>query len=268
MTTVVIEDWIAQHPNLLKQCETILGRSIPYRTWHHWQELVGVCYSQGKRLETRKYTEEQAQLLLCLAWFRRLFPRKKLTYRMLRGYWKSNEYKIEEALQAIANGEHPSSSKQEKLVKISEVKQWCDAILGRSLSRKCWVAWKRHLAIPMRSKEVDEGTAALLVFMASWRHDHPTAKFPSVNRLIAMMRDRNRSQMTLDTFSSAKMFHKWEMQGCKGKDLPKYLAACGYKVSPFTLYKWGDYSQRKHYTVSELAVWRRMAKDRRNTQVA
>lgn len=75
---VIIEEWIAQYPNLIKQCEIILRKKIPYRTWHHWQELVGACYPQGKRLKTRKYTDEQTQLFLCLAWFRRHFPKRQL----------------------------------------------------------------------------------------------------------------------------------------------------------------------------------------------
>ena len=266
--TAVIEDWMSQYPNLIKQCEIILGKRIARRTWNHWQDLVGVCYPQGKRLKTRKYTDEQTQLFLCLAWFRKLFPSRRLTYRLLRDFWESNEYKIEEVFAALASGEHPPSTPVEKLVPLSQVKKCCDAVLGRSLSRKSWVSWKQHLKIPLREKLVDEGASALLVFIACWRHDHYNDPLPSVNRLLVMMSDRTRTAMSLDTASSGTQFHQWQMQGCKGKDLPKYLAACGYPVSPFTLYKWGDYKTKKHYSVSELATWRRMAQGKRNKQVA
>ncbi len=259
----IIEDWIAQHPNLIKQCEIILRRKIPYRTWHHWQELVGACYAQGKRLKTRKYTDEQTQLFLCLAWFRRQFPRRKLTYKTLRQYWLSNQYKIEEVFEALAKGETPKTQPQEKLVAIAEVKACCDQIMGREISRKCWVNWKKHLGLSLRIKQVDEGTAALLVFIACWRRDNYKGSLPSVNRLLLMMRDRTREAMTLETASSGKQFHEWHMKGCKGKDLPKYLAACGFKVSLFTLYRWGEYSQKKHYSVAELSNWRKIASDKR-----
>ncbi|MCC5619426.1 hypothetical protein LC605_31075 [Nostoc sp. CHAB 5836] len=264
----VIEDWIAQYPNLLKQCEIILGKPIPYRTWHGWQKLVGACYPQGKRLKSRKYTDEQAQLFLCLAWFRRLFPQRKLTYRLLREYWQSNEYKIEEVFRAIASGNAPCDAPVEKLVALADVKKCCDAVLNRTLSRKSWVKWKGHLKIPLREKVVDQGTAALLVFIACWRHDHYKEPLPSVNRLIVMMGDRTRTAMSLDTASSGTQFHQWQMSGCSGKELPKYLAACGFKVSLLTLYKWGDYSQKKHYSVSELAQWRRIADEKRNGRAA
>ena len=59
--------------------------------------------------------------------------------------------------------------------------------------------------------------------MACWRHDNPTQPFPSVNRLLVMMEDWSRTAMSLETASSAKMWHQWRMQGCRGKDLHKYL---------------------------------------------
>nr|MDZ8061877.1 hypothetical protein [Nostoc sp. EkiNYC01] len=265
----IIEDWIASYPNLIKQCEAILGKPIAYRTWESWQDLVGACYRQGTSLRNRKYTDEQTQLFLCLAWFRRHFPRRKLNYSILRTYWKSNEYKIEEVFQALAQGKKPHPPcDNEKLVAIAKVKACCDAIMGRELSRKCWVEWKKHLGIAPRAKSVDEGTAALLVFIACWRRDHGTEKLPSVKRLLIMMSHLSRKAMALETASSSTQFAQWQLSGCKGKDLPKYLAACGFKVSPFTLYKWGDYSQKKHYSVTELASWRRIADGKRNRQSA
>ncbi|MBU7587551.1 MAG: hypothetical protein KAF91_32800 [Nostoc sp. TH1S01] len=135
--------------------------------------------------------------------------------------------------------------------------------MGRELSRNCWAAWKQFLGIAKYERFVEEGKASLLTYMACWRHDHPTKKFPSVNRLYTMMKDWSRRAMSFETASSGKMWHQWQMRGCKGRDLVKYLAAYGYKVSVRTLYKWGDFSQRRHYSPSELRKWKNLASKKR-----
>lgn len=266
--TVVLEDWISQSINLKTQCEKIRGRAIAPRTWCNWERLAGAVYPQGLKVCDRKYTIEQAQLLLCLAWYRKHHPRVKVTYRSLRNYWQSNEYKIEEVFDAFCQTVNSTQEKQHKqpelpkLVRLSQVKKSCDFILNRCLSRNCWASWKKYLGIDKYSRYVEEGTAAILVYMACWRHDHPTQRFPSVNRLIVLMRDYSRRAMTLSTASSARMWQLWHMKGCKGTELQKYLAAYGYKVSIRTLYKWGGFSKRKHYSTSELYRYRKLVQER------
>jgi hypothetical protein len=249
-------------------CEVIRGKPIKRETWITWEKLAGACYQQGKKLRDRKYTQEQTEMLLCLSHMRKLFPTREITYGSLRDYWGANKYKVEEVLEAACNQKPVEKVPEVKLIPLPQVKKCCDEVMGRSLTKQGWLNWKQHLKIPKNSKLVDEGKASLLVFMACWRYDHPTAQFPSVNRLIIMMGDRSREQMTLVTASSAKRLHQWEMQGCKGKDLPKYLAASGYKLSVSTLYKAGGFSLKKHYSVSELADWRRMANNVKYRQSA
>lgn len=265
MATVVLENWIGQSTNLKNQCEKIRGATISPRTWQNWERLAGAVYPQGKKVRLRSYTSEQTELLLCLAWYRKCYPREKVTYRSLRDYWKSNEYKLEEVFDTFCETVNSPQEKQSppepapKLIALSEIKKSCDRIMNRCISRNCWASWKQFLGIPKYERYVEEGLASILVYMACWRHDHPTKKFPSINRLITMMKHWSRRAMTLDTNSSAKMWHRWRMKGCIGKDLTKYLAMCGYKVSVRTLYKWGEFSQRKHYSVSELAKWEKIA---------
>lgn len=264
---MVIEEWIAHYPNLKKICEIIRTKPIKRETWISWEKLAGACYQQGKKLRSRHYTQEQTELLLCLAYMRKLFPTREITYRSLRDYWGANKYKVQEALDAACN-QPPVKPPEIKLISLPQVKRCCDEVMGRSLTKQGWLNWKLHLEIPKNSRFVDEGKASLLVFMACWRYDNPTAKFPSVNRLIVMMGDRARTAMSIETASSSKMLHQWEMQGCKGKDLPKYLAASGCKISVSTLYKAGGFSLKKHYSVSELANWRRIASNAKHRHSA
>ncbi|MBW4617226.1 MAG: hypothetical protein KME21_29125 [Desmonostoc vinosum HA7617-LM4] len=267
--TVVLEDWIGQSINLKTQCEKIRGAKISERTWRNWERLAGAVYPPGKKVCLRSYTNEQTQLLLCLAWYRKCYPREKVTYRSLRNYWQSNEYKIEEVFDAFCEAVNSPQEKQSppepapKLIALSEVKKSCDRIMNRCISRNCWASWKQYLGIPKYERYVEEGLASILVYMACWRHDHPTKKFPLVRQLIVMMTSASRLCMTMETASSAKMWHAWRMRGCKGKDLHRYLAMCGYKVSLRTLYKWGDFSQRRHYSVSELSQWQEKASKKR-----
>ncbi len=263
---ITIEDWIAQRDNLKKQCEKIRGALISNRTWRNWERLCGAVYNQGQKVNNRKYTDEQTQLLLCLAWLRKHYPRIKVTYRSLRDYWRSNIYKIESVFDACCksnNKTQQEANTKSQFVALSQVKKCCDAIINRPLSRNCWANWKQYLGIKKYQRFVESGQAALLSFMACWRHDNPTQPFPSVNRLLVMMGDWSRKAMSFETASSKKMWHQWQMRGCMGKNLHKYLAACGYKVSTRTLYKWGDFSQRKHYSVAELAEWRQIAQEKR-----
>jgi hypothetical protein len=268
---VVLEDWISQSINLRNQCEKIRGYQISDRTWYEWERLAGACYAQGKKVEQRKYTQEQTEMLLCLAWLRKQHPRRKVTYRSLREYYKANEYKIDEVLEKFCNQINTGEAfvadevkQKPPKIALSEVKKCCDRIMNREISRNCWASWKQYLGIPKYERFVDEGKASLLTYMACWRHDHPTKKFPLVRQLIVMMTSASRRAMTMETASSAKMWHQWQMRGCKGKDLHRYLAMCGYKVSLRTLYKWGDFSQRKHYSVSELAQWKEKASQKRS----
>ncbi|MCC5634635.1 hypothetical protein LC593_01990 [Nostoc sp. CHAB 5844] len=242
-----------------------MRRTISEDTWLIWQHLVGACYPQGKRFKNRKYTYEQTRLFLCLAWMRRLKMRN-ITYQSLRNFHASNNYKIDEVFAALIKGQRAKET-EEKLIPLTKVKQCCQEVWGRSLSKDCWWTWRKHLDI-LGSKSVDEGAAAMLVFIACWRRDNPRNRLPSINRLKVMMSDKSRTAMTLETASSATQFHQWQMHGCSGKDLPRYLAACGFKVSPFTLYSWGGYSQRKFYTVSELAQWRQIAASKRRMNAA
>jgi hypothetical protein len=264
---VIVEEWIGQSVNLRRECEKIRGVRISSRTWYEWERLAGASYAQGKKVANRQYTQEQTELLLCLAWLRRHYPKKKVTYRSLREFSKSNEWKYDEVLEKFCK-EEPFVADEVKepppKIALSEVKKCCDRIMNRELSRNCWASWKQYLGIPKYERFVDEGIASLLTYMACWRHDHPTKKFPLVRQLIVMMTSGSRRAMTMETASSAKMWHQWRMKGCIGKDLARYLAMCGYRVSIRTLYKWGDFSQRRHYSVSELAQWKEKASKKRS----
>jgi hypothetical protein len=262
---MTIEEFLAQQPNTKKACEKILGRNKPFSrsTWLRWERIVGACYPQGKKISDRSYTDEQTQLFICLAWMRKLFPKKEINYRNLRQFFASNEYKVEELLDRCCNAEPIPPEPEIGMVPLSKVKACCDAIAGAEIRRTAWAKWKQHLQIAHRVKYVEEGKASLLVYMACWRHDNPKKPFPSITRLQMLMEYASCPQISLETASSAKMRHQWAMQGCKGKDLARYLTAQGYKVSLPTLYKWGGFSQKRHYSVSELTEWRKKAADRR-----
>ncbi|NDJ26236.1 hypothetical protein GS682_32670 [Nostoc sp. B(2019)] len=88
---VVLEDWISQSTNLRNICQKIRGAKISARTWYEWERLAGACYAQGKKVGQRKYTQEQTQMLLCLAWLRKHHSRRQVTYRSLRDYFQANE---------------------------------------------------------------------------------------------------------------------------------------------------------------------------------
>ena len=263
MTSTVLEDWISLQPNLKQQCEKILNKRISARCWYDWESLVGAIYEHGQKIVKRVYTDEQAQLFLCLAWLRKHHPSRHITYRTLRDYWQSNEYKIEEAMDYVCSYPAQEQPSQPKLIPLSEVKQCCDEILGRKLSRECVAKWKQHLGIFKYSRTVDEGRAGIMVYMACWRHDHPNKRFPSIKRLLLMMNDRALKHLSLETNSSIKLQHKWEMSGCIGKDLPKYLAAHGYRVALSTLYRWGNFQSKRHYSVAELHNWKRLAQEKK-----
>ncbi|PMB04255.1 hypothetical protein CEN49_21185 [Fischerella thermalis CCMEE 5273] len=245
-------------------CEKIYGSTISDRTWRKWERIAGAVYNQGQKVRTRHYTQEQAQMLLCVAWLRRHKPRMKLDYKSVRVYWNYHRLDIEAVLDAVvAAGEIPTQPKQKPPVLLMYVKQCCDRILNRQISRECWRGWKQHLGIAKHSKHVDDATAALLVFIACWRVDHPNKPLPKLSHLLVMMRSHHRNAMTLETASSAKLQYQWEMAGCQGRELPRYLASHGYKVATSTLYRWGKFQKRKHYSVSELAEWKRLAKEKR-----
>jgi hypothetical protein len=261
---MIIDEWIEQAKNLKPTCERIVGKTISDRTWRKWERIAGAAYSQGQKVRTRHYTQEQAQMLLCVAWMRKCNPRMKIDYKSVRTFWQHHNRDIEAVLDAVVAGEIPTPQpKQKPLVHLTQVKLCCDRILNRQISRECWRLWKQHLGIAKHSKHVDDATAVLLVFIACWRVDHPNKPLPKLSHLLVMMRSQSRSAMTLETASSAKLQHQWEMTGCKGKDLPSYLASHGYKVAKSTLYRWGKFHQQKHYSVSELADWKRLAKEKK-----
>ncbi|MFB2768588.1 hypothetical protein ACE1AT_04755 [Pelatocladus sp. BLCC-F211] len=263
MMQTTIDDWIEQASNLKPVCEKIYGSTIGDRTWRNWERIAGAVYNQGRKVRTRHYTQEQAQMLLCVAWLRKQRPRLKLDYKSVRVYWNSRRQDIEAVLDAVVAGEIPPPPKPKPLVQLTQVKLCCDRILNRTISRECWRLWKQHLGIAKHIKKIDDATAALLVFIACWRVDHPNKPLPSLSHLLVMSRTPYRCAMTLETQSSAKQQHQWEMSGCQGKDLPRYLASHGYKVAPSTLYKWGKFQKRKHYSVAELSEWKHLAKEKR-----
>ncbi|MBD6621266.1 DUF3810 domain-containing protein, partial [Komarekiella sp. 'clone 1'] len=152
---VILEDWISQSINLKSQCEKIRGAIISERTWRNWERLVGACYPQGNKVRGRSYTPEQTQLLLCLAWLRKYHPRVKVTYRSLRDFWQSNEYKVEEVFEKYCNQVNSGEAfvadevkQQPPKIALSEVKKCCDRIMNREISRNCWASWKQFLGIP------------------------------------------------------------------------------------------------------------------------
>lgn len=124
-------------------------------------------------------------MLLCLAWLRRHHPRCKVTYRSLRDYFQANEYKLEEVFdkycEQVNSGETfvaNEVTQQPKKIALSEVKNCCNRIINREISRNCWASWKQYLGIAKYEKFIDEGKGTLLTYMACWRHDHPTQRFP------------------------------------------------------------------------------------------
>lgn len=260
---MTIEEFLSQHPNIKKACEQIRGKAISDRTWYNWSNLVGAVQIQGKKLSKRHYTDEQTQLFFCLAWMRRLFPGREITYSNLRQFWQGNEYKVEEVLDQCCNEEPAPAPVPVGIVELAKAKMCCDRIAGREISRNTWVKWRSHLKIDLKAKLIEEGKASLLVYIACWRQDHPNEVLPSMSRLTVMMRNSWNPQMTIERASSQRMRHQWAMQGCLGKELHLYLTAQGFRVAPSTLYKWGKFSQRKHYSVSELAEWRKVASQRR-----
>lgn len=264
MSQVILEDWISQYNNLKPICDRIVNREIVRETWYQWELLVGACYPQGKPRTKRKYTDEQTRLFLCLAWFRRQFPKVKLTYTTLRDYHTSNDYKIEEVFDFIANseGQQPKKDDKPKVVKLAKVKRCCDEIINSNISRKCWRDWKKHLGIEKRIKEVDEGTAALLTYIACWRHDHPRDPLPSPKRLLMFMQNEPRV-ITIESACSSTQLRQWQLTGCPGKDLHRYLTARGFRVSQVTLYTWGGYSRKAHYSPADLYQWEQIAAQKR-----
>ncbi|WP_375515744.1 hypothetical protein [uncultured Nostoc sp.] len=171
---VVLEDWISQSINLKTQCEKIRGATISSRTWRNWERLAGAVYPQGKKVSDCSYTSEQSQLLLCLAWYRKVAPREKVTYRSLRNYWQSNEYKLEEVFDAFCETINSLQEKQPdtaapKLIALSSLKRSCDEIMNRCISRNCWASWKQFLGISKYERYVEEGIASILVYMACTR---------------------------------------------------------------------------------------------------
>ncbi len=260
----VVEEFLRQSSNLKNMCEQIRGARISDRSWYDWERLCGAVYNQGQKIENRKYSREIVQMFLCLAWWRKNYPRKKVCFSSLRAFALANEDKIQAVYNEVRNGGSnnvPQSPVAEKstVVPLSLVKRCCDEIANRSLSRECWSGWKQQLGIKKYSSSVEDLDAALLVYMACWRQDNPKKKFPSKSRLAVMMCENSRRAMTIETASSSSMQHQWEMKGCMGREIPRYLAAHGYQFAKSTLYKWGGFKQRKHYSVAELKTWKIMA---------
>jgi hypothetical protein len=261
---IVIDDWIRQQPHLKLACEALRGKKIMRRCWYDWEVLAGAV-GKSQHLKNRIYTDEQARMFLAIAWLRKHFPAMKLTYKAVRQYYEVHAHKIEEAFDRYVAGDVPPPPEEEiKLVPLSQVKKCCDRIFNREISRDCWARWKQHLGIPKYELQVEEGMASLLTFLAVWRSNNPCLKTPSVSRLTFLMTQEVQAHTPIEAMSSASQQYQWKMQGCIGKDLPRFLASQGYRVSVRSLYEWGAYHKRHHYTVSELNNWLNIAREKRN----
>lgn len=267
MKQKILEEELALFNNLHPICEKIRGRAISVRTWYDWERLAGAFYPQGKKFSDRKYTDEQTELLMCIAWmYKQGF--KNLTYRNIRDFWKANKHKFEEVYDSFISipKPEPKTEPEIKIVLLKNVKKKVDEILGWTLSRESWSEWKRHIKIPLNTREVEEEKAWMLVYMAGWRLNHVNVKFPSVARLRFLMEQNIQPTQTIESFVSSSKIQEWEMRGCKGRELINYLAAYNLKVSERSLYKWGEgnFSLSAHYSPHELAKWKQIAMQRRN----
>ena len=208
-------------------------------------------------------------MLLCLAWWRRCQPTVRVTYKSLREYCQSNDFKFEEVFDAIANNSSQSPPEPKvEVVAIAKVKSCCDAIFNRTISRESWSKWKQHIGIPKHERFVEAGKAAILVGMACWRHDNPTTPFPSERRLLFLVNENRRRGMDMESSSSGKRQHQWEMEGCYGEDLDKFLISQGYQVKKRTLYAWGNnagikFKLRQFYSPNELQKWKQLAQQKK-----
>lgn len=262
----ILEEELSLFKNLHPICEKIRGQVISKVTWHSWEKLAGAFYPQGKRISDRKYTDEQTQMFMCIAWmYRQGF--KNLSYRNIRDFWKANRHKFEEVYDSFVSSPRPEPKTEPeiKIVLLKNVKARVDEILGWTLSRESWSQWKQHIKIPLNSREVEEGKAWMLIYMAGWRLNNPNVKFPSIARLRFMMEQNIQPTQTLESYVSSNKVREWEMRGCKGSELTKYLAACNLKVSQRSLYTWGegDFSLSAHYSPHELQQWKKIAMKRR-----
>jgi hypothetical protein len=260
---IVIDDWIKQQPHLKLACEAILGKAISKRCWYDWEVAAGAI-GQTKNLKNRIYSDEQVRMFLAIAWLRKHYPTMTLTYTSTRQYYLLNLEKIEEVFDKYVAGDMPPPvPKQEKLVPLSQVKSCCDRVMNCKISRECWSRWKQHLGIPKYQREVETGMASLLTFLAVWRCSNPSVKTPSINRLIFLMEQQTQKHIPIESASSAVQQYQWQIQGCLGRDLPRYLASQGYRVSARSLYSWGGYQKKRHYRVSELNDWLKRTKEKR-----
>lgn len=262
---IILDDWIRLGANLKNACEHIRGKQIKTCTWFKWERLAGASGRQGQKISKRKYTPEQSRMLLAIAYIRKHFPRHKLTYRSVREYYLQYDHLIEEVFDRYVAGEIDTPKTELiKLISLTRVKAYCDRISNRILSRNCWSKWKQNLGIPLRAKEVEEGLAALLVFLACWRENNPKSKLPSKSRLVFMMSQDTLNHVPIASMSTHSQQHEWGLRGCLGKDLPKFLASRGYRVGVRSLYRWNPFFKKKqHYSVSQLNDWLNIAHDKR-----
>lgn len=206
-------------------------------------------------------------MLLTVAYIRKHFPRYSLTYKSVREYYLQYDHLIEEVYNRFVNGDDAEVSceaQTPKLVSLRQAKACCDRVCNRELSRHCWRKWKKNLGIPLRAKKVEEGLASLLVFTACWRENNPQAELPSQSRLTFLMSQEVLANIPITSMSTHSQQYQWAMQGCFGRDLPKFLAFKGYRVNVRSLYNWNpNFKKKKHYSVSELNDWLAIAYDKR-----
>ena len=267
MKQKILEEELALFKNLHPICEKIRGQVISPITWHTWEKLAGSFHPQGKKYSDRKYTDEQTQMLMCIAWMYRN-GLTNLTYKNVRSYWKANKHKFEEAYDSfIANPRpEPKTEPEIKIVKLRKVKLKVDEILGWTLSRESWSQWKQHIKIPLNAREVEEEKGWMLIYMAGWRLNNVNVQFPSIARLRFMMEQNIQPIQTIESYVSSSKIHEWEMRGCKGREIINYLAAYNLKVSQRSLYEWweGKFSLSDHYSPHELQKWKQIVMRRRN----
>jgi hypothetical protein len=262
MKEVVIDQWIAQYPNLKLCCQRIYGKEIHYDTWYSWEKIAGANYGQGKRLNKRVYKNEQWRMLIAIATFRVQFPKKKLTYASIRAYYAANSYKIDEELNRVCdpNYQPPKPEPEAELIAIAKIKENCDRIMNSVIARDCWVKWKQHIGIKLHDRYCDKTQAAMLTFIAVWRCDNPNKQLPSVTKILLLMEMQLQGGCRLESVVSSQEFTHWRRYGCKGKDLIRYLANCGFRISEDTLYRWKQgYKRKMHYNPSQLAHWEKLA---------
>ena len=206
-------------------------------------------------------------MLLCLALFRKQWPGKKIDYIGIRFYHAANEYKIQEVLDEICNPKPQKTHEPVTVEKIplAEVKINCDRIMNSAIATDCWSRWKQHIGIPKYQNYCDKSQAMLLTYIAYWRQErlNKNKKLPPVQKLLFLMQMSFSKFPSLESVVSSKQISHWQQYGCPGSELHRYLTVKGYPVTESTLYRWGEFRRKKHYSAIELLHWEKIARDKR-----